>query len=240
MLSRVGFFLLILLCGESWGSFQCASFLEARRGDPEELHFFSPRVEIRPLTLHEYNPLLDILTHPEFKSRKEGIPASSFDRVMRDSGHKRLLELQFELQYQGSFMSSPYLGVFHQGKLIGSVRWWEIEPSLLKQMRKQRVFDLKPFFGPRKKFIMWSYSIDFSLWGKGFGTEVMKAQMKFAFENLEIDGMVGVIFESNMPSRAIVEKLGMSYLGKANPKVFQTDQLRLYAIDRAGFERLDQ
>jgi ribosomal-protein-alanine N-acetyltransferase len=57
--------------------------------------------------------------------------------------------------------------------------------------------------------VLWFVSPDH--WGKGYGTEMAREAVRVAFEVLELDSIVSYTVTSNAASRAIMEKLGMTY-----------------------------
>ena len=50
-----------------------------------------------------------------------------------------------------------------------------------------------------------------SAWGSGFATEAARAVTAFAFDDLQLDGLVAFTAEGNAPSRAVMHRLGMSH-----------------------------
>ena len=51
-------------------------------------------------------------------------------------------------------------------------------------------------------------------WGKGYATESAYASLKYAFEKLEHDRIVGRALPPNIASLRVLEKIGMSYVGE--------------------------
>jgi RimJ/RimL family protein N-acetyltransferase len=48
-------------------------------------------------------------------------------------------------------------------------------------------------------------------WGKGYATEAAKAALNFAFAQLELSEVVSSTVTANMPSRAVMERIGLRY-----------------------------
>lgn len=51
-------------------------------------------------------------------------------------------------------------------------------------------------------------------WNKGFATESAKACIEYGFENLNLKTIVGRAMEANVASIKVLEKLGMTFVGK--------------------------
>ena len=79
--------------------------------------------------------------------------------------------------------------------------------------------------------------VDFILgpdfWNKGYATEAGRASVRYGFEVLGIDCIVGIVHTGNGPSQRVLEKLGMVRI--EHKEFFGMDCYRC-AIDRAGFE----
>ena len=56
------------------------------------------------------------------------------------------------------------------------------------------------------------YVIDEPYWGQGFATEIARASMRVAFDELQVAVAYGVIEPDNIPSRRVLEKSGFSYV----------------------------
>lgn len=57
--------------------------------------------------------------------------------------------------------------------------------------------------------------VDFILgnpfWGHGFATEIGKSSLKYGFENLMFDTIVGIVHPGNSASQRVLEKIGMHF-----------------------------
>lgn len=51
-------------------------------------------------------------------------------------------------------------------------------------------------------------------WNKGYATESAKACIEYGFENLNLKTIVGRAMEANVASIKVLEKLGMTFVGK--------------------------
>jgi RimJ/RimL family protein N-acetyltransferase len=53
-------------------------------------------------------------------------------------------------------------------------------------------------------------------WGQGYATESALASIDFGFDELGLDGIVAVALESNLASRRVLEKSGLTEIGLAH------------------------
>jgi ribosomal-protein-alanine N-acetyltransferase len=56
------------------------------------------------------------------------------------------------------------------------------------------------------------YGFDKPFWGKGYATEAARALLHYGFETLGLEKIVAVAIPENIPSRHVMEKLGMKYV----------------------------
>lgn len=64
-------------------------------------------------------------------------------------------------------------------------------------------------------------------WGKGYATEGAEFLLQFGFEELKLKEIVGVTLPSNIPSKRVLEKIGLQYVGVAS----------YYGFDLSYFKR---
>lgn len=57
------------------------------------------------------------------------------------------------------------------------------------------------------------YSIGKPYWGKGYATEAAAAVLKYAFEQLGLFNIIGVVHPDNIASRKVMEKIGLQKVG---------------------------
>jgi RimJ/RimL family protein N-acetyltransferase len=50
-------------------------------------------------------------------------------------------------------------------------------------------------------------------WGRGYATEAARASIAFGFEELGLDRIIAVALPENRPSRRVMEKCGMTFVG---------------------------
>ena len=70
-------------------------------------------------------------------------------------------------------------------------------------------------------------------WGQGLATEAARFSLRYAFDNLRLRMIVGIVHPDNRGSRHVLEKIGLTFSNTA--PYFGLDMLR-YAIDRRQFE----
>ncbi|NGX47472.1 MAG: hypothetical protein K1000chlam3_00846 [Chlamydiae bacterium] len=58
------------------------------------------------------------------------------------------------------------------------------------------------------------YLLHQKFWGKGFATEIARALLKWGFENLQLDTIIGVTCKENIVSQKILKKVGMRFRGE--------------------------
>ncbi len=57
------------------------------------------------------------------------------------------------------------------------------------------------------------YSIGKAYWGKGYATEAASVLLKYAFEQLGLYHIIGVVHPDNIASRKVMEKIGLKKAG---------------------------
>lgn len=58
------------------------------------------------------------------------------------------------------------------------------------------------------------YILDKRYWGKGYAVEGARAAVEYAFQQLQTDKVIAQIRPTNLPSRKVAEKLGMTIEGE--------------------------
>jgi RimJ/RimL family protein N-acetyltransferase len=59
------------------------------------------------------------------------------------------------------------------------------------------------------------YLFEQDAWGKGYATESAKEVLRHGFQDLEMERIVAVTYPENTPSRRVLEKIGLKYIGEA-------------------------
>ena len=81
------------------------------------------------------------------------------------------------------------------------------------------------------------YMLGCNYWNQGYGTEILKAVFRFAFEELEIQRIVADHMTENVASGRAMEKAGMKHIGTETGKYEKLGQIfngELYEICNAG------
>ena len=76
------------------------------------------------------------------------------------------------------------------------------------------------------------YLFDRPHWVKGFAAEAARASVRYGFEHLELDHIIGLIHPGNIPSRRVLEKIGMTFGGRE--RHFNMD-VETFQIQRISF-----
>ncbi|MBS1706270.1 MAG: GNAT family N-acetyltransferase [Armatimonadetes bacterium] len=72
-------------------------------------------------------------------------------------------------------------------------------------------------------------------WGNGFATEAAQAGLAYGFTNWNLDCIEAITLPHNLRSRAVMERLGMTFQGFTNE--FHNLELALYSIERSSLPR---
>ena len=76
----------------------------------------------------------------------------------------------------------------------------------------------------------WTLGREF--WGRGYASEAARRALKYAFEDLDRDHVISLIYPDNKPSIKVAERLGEKLEGKT--ELFGKEVL-IYGIDRADW-----
>lgn len=81
-------------------------------------------------------------------------------------------------------------------------------------------------------------------WYRGYATEAARTSLRYAFTQLDLDEVVSFTAVLNLRSRAVMEKLGLSFHSNfLHPDIAPSDPLRehvLYTIGRRQWEHSAQ
>ena len=144
------------------------------------------RLLIRPFRPEDAEQLHTIFGDPEVMGRIPSGPSPSFE-VTR----QRLARMMAHQDENG--LSLWALIEKRSGLLIGDCGLIPVEGR-----------------GPE---IELSYDIARAFWGKGYATEAARECLRFGFENLKLDRIVGLSYSDHLASRRVLEKTGMTYDG---------------------------
>ena len=79
--------------------------------------------------------------------------------------------------------------------------------------------------------VLWSLHPD--AWGQGYAAEAARAALAYGFETLGLDRIFAITLEENRASRAVMERIGLTYRKRVDYKGF-TD-IVWYDIDRTAY-----
>jgi ribosomal-protein-alanine N-acetyltransferase len=79
--------------------------------------------------------------------------------------------------------------------------------------------------------------IDFLLgrpfWGQGYATEAGRASLRYGFQELRLERVVGIVHPDNAASKRVLEKLGLAF---AEERIYFGMRCHRYLIERVQFE----
>jgi ribosomal-protein-alanine N-acetyltransferase len=78
------------------------------------------------------------------------------------------------------------------------------------------------------------YLLSKAFWGKGLATEAATAGLRFGFENLELESIVGVVHPENAASQRVLQRIGMSFVNEAE---YFGMKVHRYAVDESSFRK---
>ena len=73
-----------------------------------------------------------------------------------------------------------------------------------------------------------AYELTEATWGKGLATEASIACLRYAFEHAGLERVIAEADTLNVASARVIEKLGMRFLGRTNPKVPEAPYYAVY------------
>ena len=80
------------------------------------------------------------------------------------------------------------------------------------------------------------YALHKKFWGKGYATEIAKALVQYGFQDLKLDKLVAVTYPENLPSRHVLEKIGMRYIKQT---AYRNIQVSFYEIKKNNIDFAD-
>jgi len=86
-----------------------------------------------------------------------------------------------------------------------------------------------PEFGETE--VLWALHPD--AWGHGYATEMARAALVYGFETLGLDLIFAMTLPDNLPSQAVMKRLGLTYRRRVQYKGF--DDIVWFDRDRAGW-----
>ena len=95
----------------------------------------------------------------------------------------------------------------------------------------------------KKPVVEVGWRLAFDHWGKGYAIEGAKASVDFGFETLKLDEILSWTTETNMRSRAVMEKLGMHHDPKDDfdhPRLSKDHPLKRHVLYRLGKKNVNK
>jgi RimJ/RimL family protein N-acetyltransferase len=87
-------------------------------------------------------------------------------------------------------------------------------------------------FLPETKEIEVAYLLGRPFWGKGLATEAGRASLRYGFDDLGLETIVGIVHPENMASQRVLDKLGLLFVDRAH--YFGIDVYR-YSMERSSY-----
>ena len=87
--------------------------------------------------------------------------------------------------------------------------------SIEDKMSKKVVGEAGLSIVPETKEIEAGYILSREYWGRGLGSEILQGLLHYGFSRLHCDKIIAVAHPDNLASIRVMEKCGMTYLGKA-------------------------
>lgn len=72
-------------------------------------------------------------------------------------------------------------------------------------------FTIPNFQSKNNPVVEIGWRIDKKYWGNGYATEAAKAVLNYAFEKLKLEEIISFTAEINLPSRRVMEKIGLKH-----------------------------
>jgi ribosomal-protein-alanine N-acetyltransferase len=166
------------------------------------------RLSLRPLLPADAEDYAAMRFHPEVAKWLPPVPGK-----VHDGDFVALAQAAIE-RFAVSWQERRYApwGMFREGRLIGHAGLNYIEQ----------------FDGVE---VLWSLHPD--SWGHGYAAEAARAALAYGFETLELDRIFAITLENNRASRAVMERIGLSYRKRVDYKGF-TD-IVWYDVDRESY-----
>jgi len=112
----------------------------------------------------------------------------------------------------------------------------EVAPWLIQEKATLQVIGMTGFnwWNPRHARAEISYALARPFWGQGFATEAVVAVLHFGFTQMELHRVEALVHPANLPSRRLLERLGMTLEGTLREAV----SLRGVPTDHAMYSLL--
>lgn len=166
------------------------------------------RLSLRPLLPADAEDYAAMRFHPEVARWLPPAPGKAQEGDFVAAAHAAIE--RFAASWQDRRLG-PW-GVFCEGRLIGHAGLNFIEQ----------------FDGVE---VLWSLHPDAH--GKGYATEAARAALAYGFDTLELESIFAITLEANRASRAVMERIGLTYRKTVDYKGFS--DIVWYDVDRATY-----
>lgn len=166
------------------------------------------RLSLRPLLPADAEDYAAMRFHPEVARWLPPAPGKAQEGDFVAAAHAAIE--RFAASWQDRRLG-PW-GVFCEGRLIGHAGLNFIEQ----------------FDGVE---VLWSLHPDAH--GRGYATEAARAALAYGFDTLELESIFAITLEANRASRAVMERIGLTYRKTVEYKGFS--DIVWYDVDRATY-----
>lgn len=176
------------------------------------IHLETARLKLRPFEDEDFDTAVPFYRDPEFLNAIEESPPD-------EPVTKEYLKSAGKYMRKGGYLFAIVEKV--SGRTIGEVclQWMNLERAKIEEEKIMRL-----------PIAIW----DKTLWGKGYGKEIVRCLMAHAFEALEIDRFCPVdVPADNVRSQALWRSLGLTVSRKVDD-----GKMLDFEITRADYERI--
>lgn len=152
-------------------------------------HLETKRLQLQKLVASDYDWLLLLHTNPEVMRYIWPCYPKAIDLVLEEERLTRMVA------YNEQHQDFGYFGIYLKSndKAIG----W----ACLKHLDGGALIEI-------------GYRLFPEFWGKGYATEAAIILRDFGFKDLKLDKIVGITAPANKPSKKVLQKLGLKYIGR--------------------------
>lgn len=217
--------LVVLVSSTTWAGLVCADLFGAEKPvqseDLERMILHTERLVLKPVTTLQVNEAVEVWADPE-NVRMSGDNLNKYNiSTMLSNGSVRYNDVKFS--------PHPYVnfGMYEDGHLVG-LSQVGVDPG--KVIYKSGV-------GQKyQKWLVMSYHLRPTVWGKGLASEAAFRILRFAFENLYANGMHLIILPDNFLSQRVAQKLGFVRIQKKTKDKY----LHFYMTREMYFEKYSE
>lgn len=170
---------------------------QSNEEDAESLKLKTQRLEMRPLVQENSKELAQISSHPDVAPMLGLLippDVSFYEKYI--SG---LVTSKREFQKDGTTID---LGIFREGRLVGTVSAQHARDFISRDQDSISTYEI-------------GFLISSEEQGKGYAREAVTRMVQFLMNEGRAIEIQAEVFESNVPSRALLEKLGFTVLSRS-------------------------